>query len=136
MTEHNTDTDTDTGTTYDDRDPDRNSAKRRYNDILEVVRKTADERPGISANELWQNRYHAGYDPRDVQSSVQAAVENNDLARFAIPGGDVRYFIATEDNVREAIAWLVERTENTDRIQPTVAHLNEQLDAITNGADS
>lgn len=110
---------------------DRDHRERVYHEVLSVVAKTDDDRPGIGAYELWCNRYQAGLDMSTVRTAVRAACEHDDLLKIHDPDGRARYVLYEPDALREAVSWVGD-WDNTD--QDIVGTINRALrDATTDG---
>lgn len=107
------------------RHPDREHRERVYYEVLRVVTHTADERPGISAHELWSNRQQTGIDMSAVRSAVQAACENDDLLKIHDADGTARYLPAEPEALRAALRWIDEEWAHPD--QELIARLNRAL---------
>lgn len=109
-----------------DRIPDRHHRARVYWGVIETVRHTGDERPGISEHELKRNRTSAGHPLGDVASAVRAAVENGHLVRVPDRDGHTRYVIAEKSRLREAVSWLAEWDDPPHEV---IGALNQRIAA-------
>lgn len=104
--------------------PDRHHRARVYWGVVETIRKTADDRPGMSEHELKVNRTSAGHALSDVASALGAAVENGDVVPIQDPDGHTRYVMAENDRLREAVEWLADAD---DPDKKSIGRLNTAL---------
>lgn len=106
-------------------EPDREHRERVYQGVFGAIDKTGDERPGMSAHELYYNRCdQAGIRLPKVKRAIRAAVENDELIRVNGPDGKMRYIPAEEETLRECVEWLAEAD---DPNREEIAKVNQAL---------
>lgn len=106
-------------------EPDREHRERVYYGILGAIDKTGDERPGMSAHELYYNRCDQANLPlKKVKRGIRAACNNGDLVRINGEEYNCRYVPTDEATLRSAVEWLAE-SDDPDR--ESIAKINQLL---------
>jgi hypothetical protein len=99
----------------------------RYQSLLSAVEKNCGgpQPVGMSRAALVTNRKHAGLSLGTINKTLRAALENNDLIRFSLPGSAVRrYAPADTGHIRDALEALAD-TDAPDKEQ--IGTLNATL---------
>lgn len=108
-------------------EPDREHRERVYEGVLGAIEHTGDERPGMSAHELYYNRCDQANLPlKKVKRAIRAACENEELIRVHGHDGKMRYIPTDEETLRECVEWLAEAEEPN---REEIAKVNQALKA-------
>jgi hypothetical protein len=115
-----------------DTDTDRAERRDRYEAVLRTVdlNTTEMQSPGAPEHEIVLILAgHGSYTGDEIRSSLQAAVENDDLLRWTGPEGRARYTCVAEANVARLIHYGIDELQPpVDTLRDLVALLAEDLD--------
>ena len=111
---------------------DRAERKERYHAVLRTVglNTTEMQSPGAPETEIVVIlAAHGRYSSDGVRTSLQAAVENDDLLRWTGPEGYTRYTLVTAEDLKRLFYYAV------DELKPPVSSLRSLVGSIAEETD-
>jgi len=104
------------------------NSRKRYERVLRVVnlQNTPKQLPGVTMSTLKVIlAAHGPYEGEDIGASVRRAVEMEALVRWTDEDGNIRYTLATEDDLQRAARYCGERglTEETGRLNTALSEV-------------